>query len=197
MQALPVLEVANADFVTAQLLVGGDLDTRSVDVAVRQLAELVSVGVTHLLDVRIEWSDEEWVRQLVPELDYFHHGMDDMGQEVPPEWFDTGVRYAVDAIEAGGVVLVHCHMGINRGPSLGYAVLLGLGWHPLEALDAVRTARPISFLAYADDVLRWHHLRNGTSAEALAPDLAAVEKWRRDNYLDLADVIRKKREEGF
>ena len=77
MQPFPVLEVANADFVTPQLLVGGDLDTRSVDLALRQLAELVSVGVTHLVDVRIEWSDEEWVRGLAPELGYLHHGMDE------------------------------------------------------------------------------------------------------------------------
>ena len=69
LRTLPVLEVANADFVTPQLLVGGDLDTRSVDLAVRQLAELVSVGVTHLVDVRIEWSDQEWVRGLAPDLD--------------------------------------------------------------------------------------------------------------------------------
>ena len=197
MTTLPELEVANANFVTPQLLVGGDLDTQSVDLAVRQLAELVSVGVTHLLDVRIEWSDEEWVRGLVPELEYLHHGMDDIGQEVPPDWFDTGVGYAVAAIEAGGIVLVHCHMGINRGPSLAYAVLLALGWGPLEALDAIRDARPVSFIAYADDALRWHHLRTGTGAQALEQDLAAVEQWRRDNYLDLAAVIRKKREQGY
>ena len=123
--------------------------------------------------------------------------MDDLGQEVPPEWFDVGVGYAVDAIAAGGVVLVHCHMGINRGPSLGYAVLLGLGWSPLDALDAIRAARPISFIAYADYALRWHHLRNRPEGVSLEEDLAAVAQWRRENSLDLADVIRQKRDEGF
>jgi protein-tyrosine phosphatase len=193
--ALPRLTDANASFVTPQLLVGGDLDTRSSVVAARQLIELLSVGVTHIVDVRIEWSDEEWVRGLVPELAYLHHGMDDIGQRVPPDWFETGVGWVRDAMQAGGVVLAHCHMGINRGPSLGLAVLLAEGWDVVDALDAIRDARPEAYAAYADDALRWHHGRTGSDPAALKTDLARVAAWRQRNYLDLADVIRLKREE--
>ena len=125
---LPVLEVADASFVTEQLLVGGDLGTQDEELAVRQLQELVDAGVTHLVDTRIEWDDEAWVAERSPEIVYRHHGMDDAGQEVPLEWFDEAVGSALEAIEGGGIVLAHCHMGVNRGPSLGLAVLLAQGW---------------------------------------------------------------------
>jgi dual specificity phosphatase 3 len=193
---LPSLAVADASFVTEGLLVGGDLDTRDEDLAGRQLRELVDAGVTHLLDTRIEWSDEQWVAELAPDVRYLHHGMDDAGQQVPFAWFDEAVAWAQGAIDDGGVVLTHCHMGVNRGPSLGLAVLLAQGWDPIEALDAIRAARPIAWIAYADEALRWHHDRRG-SAEQLVVDLQRVDRWRQDNQLDVEQVIRAKRQAGW
>jgi dual specificity phosphatase 3 len=193
---LPRLDVADAAFVTEQLLVGGDLDTRDEELAGRQLRELVEAGVTHLLDTRIEWTDEEWVAQVAPDVHYLHHGMDDAGQQVPFEWFDEAVSWAQEAIDADGVVLAHCHMGVNRGPSLGLAVLLAQGWDPIEALDAIRTARPIAWVAYADEALRWHHDRRGSEGQ-LTVDLRRVARWRQDNQLDVEQVIRAKRQAGW
>jgi protein-tyrosine phosphatase len=190
---LPVLALANAHFVTDQLVVGGDLDHRSERMALRQLEELVDAGVTHVIDVRVEWSDEELVAEAAPEVRYLHHGMDDAGQRVPPAWFEAGVAFASAAIEDGGVVLCHCHMGINRGPSLGFAVLLAQGWEVVAALDAVRAARPVAFMAYAEDALRWHHARRGTPADEVGADLRRLARWRRDNELDVSSVIRMTR----
>jgi len=189
--------VANAVFVTDQLLVGGDLDARDPRLAALQLAELVDLGVTHLVDVRLEWDDFDYVAENAPEITYLHHGMDDAGQRVPLEWFDEGVRWALDAISGGGTVLAHCHMGINRGPSLGYAVMLAQGWDPIEAIDTIRRARPEAFVAYAEDALRWHHVRTGASAEQRADDAARLDRWRRDNRVDLESVIRLKRQQGY
>ncbi|MCW2761208.1 MAG: dual specificity protein phosphatase [Marmoricola sp.] len=193
----PELETANAEFVTPQLLVGGDLDTLDEELATRQLRDLVDAGVTHVVDARIEWSDEEWVAQHAPAIAYLHHGIDDAGQNVPGEWFDLGVTWALEAIEQGGVVLTHCHMGINRGPSLGFAVLLAQGWDAVEALDAIRSVRPIAFVAYAEDALRWHHEGRGSSREELDRDRRRVVQWREDNDLDLAAVIRIQRNDGY
>jgi protein-tyrosine phosphatase len=190
---LPLLRSANAHFVTANLLIGGDLDYRSRELAAEQVVELHRAGVTHIIDVRVEWTDEDWVAELLPGLEYFHHGIDDAGQDVPAAWFDAGVRYALDALERGGVVLTHCHMGINRGPSLGFAVLLALGWDAVEALDAIRRARPIAFIAYAEDALRWHH--RGDQA-ALDRDLRRLRRWREHHDLDVESVIRLKRQQG-
>lgn len=191
------LEVADAAFVTDRLLVGGDLDTRDGDLAGRQLRELVDAGVTHLVDTRIEWDDLAWVAERSPEIGYLHLGMDDAGQAVPTAWFEEAVTWALEAIESGGTVLTHCHMGINRGPSLGFAVLLAQGWDALEALERIREVRPIAFVAYAEDALRWHHDREGSSHERLVSDLDRVARWRAQSRVDLEDVIRQKRQQGW
>ncbi len=190
------LAVADAGFVTDHLLVGGDLDTRDAALAEAQLHELVASGLTHVVDCRIEWDDAAFVARHAPAVGYLHHGMDDAGQRVPDAWFDAGVGWVVHALEAGGTVLTHCHMGINRGPSLGFAVLLAQGVDPVEALDLIRAARPVAFVAYADDALRWHHGRHGTP-DALARDLERTAAWRASHRLDLADVIRRKRAQGW
>jgi protein-tyrosine phosphatase len=189
--------LADAVYVTDHLLVGGDLDVRDQRLAARQLAELVELGVTHLVDVRVEWDDLDYVAENAPDIAYLHHGMDDAGQEVPFEWFDEGVNWVLDALSNGGTVLAHCHMGINRGPSLGYAVMLAQGWDPVEALDTIRRARPQAYVAYAEDALRWHHARTGAAAEQRADDEARVARWRHENHLDLESVIRLKREQGY
>jgi dual specificity phosphatase 3 len=141
-QPLPVFHVANAHFVTPFLAVGGDLSYDDA-VAVRQSVELVDGGVTRILDVRQEADDSDWWAS-VEGVDYLWAGIDDAGQRLPAAWFDHIAGWATEAISAGGVVLTHCHMGINRGPSAGYAVLLALGWDPVDALAAIRAARPIA-----------------------------------------------------
>jgi protein-tyrosine phosphatase len=193
----PRLDTADAVFVTSHLLVGGDLDTADEEHAAEQLRELLDAGVTHVVDARIEWSDEQWLAERAPEVGYLQHGMDDAGQRVPGEWFDVAVDWSVAAIEGGGTVLTHCHMGVNRGPSLGFAVLLEQGWDPVEALDAIRGARPIAWVAYAEDALRWHHERTGASERQREGDFLRVERWRAENQLDLAEVIRQKRQQGW
>lgn len=193
----PTLATADAAFVTPQLLVGGHLDTRDSGLAASQLEELVRVGVTHVVDARIEWTDEHWVAETAPGLAYLHHGIDDAGQQVPGEWFDVGVGWALAALDEGGTVLTHCHMGINRGPSLGFAVLLAQGWDAIEALDAIRAARPIAWVAYAEDALRWHHQRLSSPSRVLDRDRRRLVRWREDNELDLAAVLRLKRSQGW
>lgn len=188
---------ADAAFVTDQLLVGGDLDVLDLDRAVAQLAELVEFGVTHVVDVRVEWNDVELVREHAPGVAYLHHGMDDAGQRVPGAWFDRGVGWVLDAFADGGTAFIHCHMGINRGPSLGYAVLLAQGWDPVDALDAIRCVRPIAYIAYAEEALRWHHDRHRASPEQRAEDRARVRRWREDHHLDVARAIRLKRQAGY
>ncbi len=185
-------EHANASFVTPYLAIGGDLETTAEDVAVDQLGELGDAGITHVVDVRVEWNDETWVRERRADLEYLHLGIDDAGQRVPDVWFDEGVRFALEGIESGGVVLAHCHMGINRGPSMGFAVLLALGWDAVEALDAIHAARPIAFVAYAEDALRWQH---GDGTPELEEDVRRLRRWRDDNDLRLEDVMRVIREQ--
>ncbi|WP_148615535.1 protein-tyrosine phosphatase family protein [Nocardioides rubriscoriae] len=197
MSDLPSLEVANASFVTPRLVVGGDLDQHDDQLAQRQLGELLAHGVTHVVDVRIEADDQQWVARLTDRVTYLWHGMDDLGQRVPPAWFETAVAWVEDALaDPDTIVVTHCHMGINRGPSLGYAVLLAQGWDVVDAIAAVREARPIAAVAYAEDALRWWHDRSGASAARRREDRARLKAWRRDHPLDVVRIIAQRRRAG-
>jgi protein-tyrosine phosphatase len=93
-------------------------------------------------------------------------------------------------MDTGGTVLTHCHAGINRGPSLGYAVLLAQGWDPVEALARIIEVRSIAYVAYAEDALAWHHTRQGSTPGELEADMERLAQWRRDHGLDLMSVLR-------
>jgi dual specificity phosphatase 3 len=189
---LPSFQTANVSPITEQLWIGGDFDIFRPDVAEAQLAELVAAGLTHIIDVRMEWDDSTWVTSIAPHVDYFHHGIDDAGQRIPDDWFDEALAYAFEAFkDPKSVVLTHCHMGINRGPSLGFAILLGLGWEPIAALDAIRAARPIAYIAYADDALDWWLRREGAALRQRRQGAAAILRWRERNEMDVVNVIRK------
>lgn len=136
--------------------------------------------------------DERLVARLAPQVEYRYVGIDDDGTRRPDEWFDTGTNAALELLESNdGRVLVHCHMGINRGPSMAYAVLLTLGWDHLVALETIRAVRPIAALIYAEDAVTWWARRNGiptTAARAMRRD---VHRWHKANDIDVAKVIRR------
>jgi dual specificity phosphatase 3 len=192
-------EFANLHFVTPQLAVGGDLSAFDDDLAARQFDEIVALGITHIVDVRLEWSDLDTFAARAPQIGYLHHGMDDAGQAVPAEWFEHAVGWIEKAWadHPDAVVLAHCHMGINRGPSLGFAVLLALDWDAVEAIAAVRAARPQANVWYAADALDWHHGRTGVDAETAAEQHAALAAWREQNPLDVVRIIREQRQLGL
>lgn len=182
---------ANATYIDPRLAVGGDLDEISRHRARAQLDELVCHGITHILDLRIEYSDEELVAALAPSISYLHLGVDDAGQRLPGEWFDAGIRWLNDAMAHPDTkALVHCHMGINRAPSMAFAYLLNQGHSVRDALDTIRRARSIAVIDYAADALDWHHTRTGASASRRASDQAALDAWRADNLIDMEQTIR-------
>ncbi len=78
----PAPRLANASLVTPQLLVGGDLDPDDA-VATSQLVELLALGVRHIVDARVEWTDESFVARHAPFVRYSHVGIDDAGQRIP------------------------------------------------------------------------------------------------------------------
>ena len=192
---VPRLEAANAQFVTDRLAVGGDLPVDNA-VAASHVVDLLRAGVTHVLDVRLEIDDTElW--SCVPQVSYRWDGIDDRGQRVPAAWFDGVVDWCLAAFEdPTAKVLTHCHMGINRGPSAGYAVLLALGWDPVEAIDAIRRARPIANVWYAEDALRWHHDRSGATGDRRRADRRRLAQWREEHPLDLVRLIAQRRLAG-
>lgn len=186
----PSFEHANASKVTDRLWVGGDLASYDDELAGRQLRELVEHGLTHVLDVREEWSDQEQVAREQPDVVYLWHGIPDLGQDVDGAWFDAVVDFARHAFEdPDAVLLAHCHAGINRGPSAGFAILLALGHEPIEALELIRKVRPIVVVAYAADALRWAHGRLDLGGD-LDTDLDRLAAWRSAQRATLFDALR-------
>ena len=184
------LETANADFITDFLVVGGDLD-HDKKTAIMQAVELVDLGaVTHILDCRFEAEENLWDRF---EVHYLWDGIDDRPRAATGPWFERTTEWAIEAIEGGGTVLAHCHMGINRGPSAGYAILLRMGWDPIEALDAIRAARPVANMVFAEDALEWHLARTGSPAAERTSMRQRVAQWRSEHPLDVVRVIRSER----
>jgi protein-tyrosine phosphatase len=165
--------------VTDQIIVSGDLSD-DPGVAAEQIDQWERIGVTHVIDTRAEWNDEELVADRSPRIEYGWIPTDDQGRAQPDEWFDAGVEFATQAMfEPDAVVLVHCHMGINRGPSMAYRIMLELGWDPIEALDAIRNARPIADIAYASDALDHFHRRGDVPPDLRGRDRDRLEVWKR------------------
>lgn len=183
------LQWANASRVTDQLWIGGDLEITDDEVAAAQIDELDAVGITAIIDCRMEWNDEDWVSAARPHIHYRWLGVDDAGQRIPDAWFDTGTEYALTHITSGGRVLAHCHMGINRGPSMGFAAMLAMGWDPIAALDRIRQARPIAYVGYAEDALDWWLRTTGAAETERRTGRNRLRHWRKNNHLDVARVI--------
>jgi len=193
---LPVSDPANwwrrLCFPTRKLAISGDLDIRSDISAARQLAEWAAAGITDIVDARDEWSDVELVARLAPAMRYHWVGTDDDGCSQSDEWFDEGVAAALGAVASPNrKVLIHCHMGVNRGPSLAFATMLALGHDPINALSTIRRSRPIAAVLYAPDALHWWHRRFGDvePIRDLDVELAAIDAWMIEHPVDSGWVI--------
>lgn len=188
--------MANISQVGERIWTGGDLPAHLGEVAMLgELAEIRAAGITHVIDNRLEWSDERFFRRHAPDLRYLWNGADDVGQRMPDSWFDVGVGAALRALEnPRAQVLAHCHMGINRGPSMAYAILLATGHSPVRALSAIRRARPVAAIAYSLDALAWWQRTTGVPSSVARRQATAVIRWHERNPLDVVRIIRQVRE---
>lgn len=116
---------------------------------------LIKNGVTHIINAAQTESNDDELVKLHPHLNYIHLGVDDDGKPKPKEWFDKAVRYALQAYQTpGATIYCHCAAGINRGPSLTYAILRALGLSRSEAFDMIKASRPQAQIAYKADADR-------------------------------------------
>jgi dual specificity phosphatase 3 len=163
---------------TDRLWTGGALPSRP-DAATRVIEIWRSVGIGAVVDTRGEWSDEDRVASVAPEVAYLNPGVVDGGQPMRDSWFETITAFAHQHLCAGAGVLVHCHSGINRGPSAAFAVLLSTGWDPVDAIELIRTQRPIATVAYAENALDWWSRSSRLPDGRHAATRARFDRWRR------------------
>jgi protein-tyrosine phosphatase len=104
-----------------------------------QCAELYRRGVRSVVDLRAEveneghWRSDVIVRRM---------SIRDRRACEPAELAELA-RWVVKAIDADGIVLVHCHAGMGRAATVGCAVLMELGYSLGDAYRILRSARPI------------------------------------------------------
>ena len=158
--------------ITERLFCGGLI------ISQEDVDELRHLGVTHIIDCQNEHNDpssgfaKSFALLVTPRLrsslrpgfairtprdvsggfGYLWDPADDDGLPKPAEWFERGVDFALGALAHPGYsVLCHCAAGINRGPSMCYAIMRALGWDSASALQRLRAMRPQVNIAYRRD----------------------------------------------
>ena len=175
------LKLANASQLTDQLWIGGELARGNRTRATKQLNELTDAGINSIIDCRIEWDDMDWVTEAKAQIDYLSIGVEDAGFLMPDEWWVEGTTYALDQISDHRVVLSHCQAGINRGPSMGFAILIAQEWDPIEALNLIKDRRPIARIAYAEQAMFWWMQSMGAPDDDALAQVRRIMRWRKDN----------------
>ena len=177
--------------VSESLAVSGDLPANRVQ-ALEQLRLWEAAGITDVFDMREEANDTEFICKNST-IDGQWFGVDDNGGKRDDAWFQIlceAARIILNDTTRPRRILVHCHMGVNRGPSALFAIMLATGWESLNALRAIRDARPISGIIYASDAINWWAREQGHDSDVVTDMVHEVEAWLDRNPLDLYYVIR-------
>ncbi len=126
----------------------------------RNMEELAQLGVTHVLDMQIEFDDRPLA---VPHgIQVLWNPTDDDFLPKPPELLRRGVDFALAALEDRGTRLyVHCAAGVHRAPMMTLAVLCSMNWKMDDAMRLIETRRPVVDFAdvYVESVRRFLELQ--------------------------------------
>src|SRR6516225_4717940 len=135
---------------TARIALGGGIWTA------QKMAEVARAGVTHILDMQIEFDDTPLAEP--HGISVLWNPTDDDFQSKPPEIFERGVEFALEALDAeGSKLFVHCAAGVHRAPMMTLAILGSLGWDVEEAIGMIEVRRPVVDFAdvYVKSVKRY------------------------------------------
>lgn len=106
----------------------------------QNMEELVTMGVTHIIDMQIEFDDRPVAEPYGVKVLY--SPTDDDFQPKPPELFHKGVEFALAALEEQhSKVYIHCAAGVHRAPMMTLAVLRAMGWPLEEAINLIQRRR--------------------------------------------------------
>jgi protein-tyrosine phosphatase len=139
-------------WITSRIAVGGGIWTDD------QMGELVKQGITHVINMQIEFDDTEIAAPYG--VNVLWNPTDDDFQPKPPEVFQKGVEFAIAALdEPESKLYVHCAAGVHRAPMMALAVLRALGHSLEEATELLESRRHVVDLAdvYVGSVERFIH----------------------------------------
>ena len=132
-------------WVTGRVAVGGGIWTAE------NMAAVARAGVTHILDMQIEFDDTRLAAPHGIEVQW--NPIDDDFQPKPPGIFQRGVEFATEALEQeDSKLFIHCAAGVHRAPMMALAVLCSLGWTTEAARELIEGKRPV--VDFADVYVR-------------------------------------------
>lgn len=132
-------------WITDRVAVGGGIWTDD------QMIELVRHGITHIIDMQIEFDDTPLAEPY--DVKVLWNPVDDDFQPKPPEVFQRGVDFAMAALDdPESKVYVHCAAGVHRAPMMALAVLRALGFSLPDAVEMIESRRHV--VDFADVYVR-------------------------------------------
>jgi protein-tyrosine phosphatase len=121
-------------WVTDRIAVGGGIWVKE------RMAEVARAGVTHVIDMQIEFDDTALGKSAGVEV--LWNPVDDDFQPKKREVFERGVRFALRALEDPQAKLfVHCAAGVHRAPMMALAVMCAMGYPLEQAKRLIQTKR--------------------------------------------------------
>jgi len=139
-------------WVTDRIAVGGGIWNDA------KMQEVVSAGITHIIDMQIEFDDTPLAEPYGVEV--LWNPVDDDFQPKPASVLQRGVDFALEALDnPDSKLFIHCAAGVHRAPMMALAVLRALGKGREEAMDLIESRRPVVdfapvYVKSVDDFMR-------------------------------------------
>jgi protein-tyrosine phosphatase len=121
-------------WVTDRIAVGGGIWNDE------NMEELVRCGVTHIIDMQIEFDDRPLAEPYPVKVLY--NPTDDDFMPKPPALFQRGVDFALEAMDQPkSKIYIHCAAGVHRAPMMTLAIMRVLGWSLKDAMNRIQELR--------------------------------------------------------
>jgi protein-tyrosine phosphatase len=120
------------------------------------MAKVAEAGITHIIDMQIEFDDTPLARPLGIEV--LWNPTDDDFELKPALLLRRGVEFARHAMELDEAkIFIHCAAGIHRAPMMALALLGSTGWSLEDAIELIEKRRPVADFAvvYVESVARF------------------------------------------
>ncbi len=127
-------------WLTDRIAVGGGIWTAD------NMAKVARVGVTHIIDMQIEFDDTPLGAE--HGIEVLWNPTDDDFEPKPAALFQRGVQFAKAALDEPGTKLfIHCAAGVHRAPMMALALLGSMGWTLESAKDLIEGRRLVADFA--------------------------------------------------
>jgi protein-tyrosine phosphatase len=121
-------------WVTDRIAVGGGIWNEE------NMAELVRMGISHIIDMQIEFDDRPLAERY--DVAVLYNPVDDDFQPKPAHVFQRGVEFALEALDSpDSKIYIHCAAGVHRAPMMTLAVMRSMGWSLKDAIELIQGRR--------------------------------------------------------